>query len=164
MHLYEISKNLQALLLSVEALQMDAPDDDHYEAVAEELNKLQGDLKAKACDVACVVKGLLAEAAAVREEERRLAERRGIIERRAEYLKRYLGSHLEPGEKFGDARVQIGWRSSASVEVDCDPAVLPPQYQRVKIEADKATLTQVLKAGHAIEGVRLIEKRNIQIK
>lgn len=97
-----------------------------------------------------------------RKEERRLKERREKIEARLEQLKGWLSRTLPAGEKWTDGIHSLTWRRSVSVEADTSK--LTYDYLRVEYSPDKAKIKRDLEAGIAVEGARLIEKNNIQIK
>lgn len=48
-------------------------------------------------------------------------------------------------------------RRSVSVSVDGDPADLPAEYQRVKVDADKTAIKRALDAGESVPGCSLVE-------
>ena len=119
--------------------------------------------EAKIENIGLYIKNLNAEAAALKAEKENLAARQRIKENRAESLKRYLESNLQ-GEKFETPKLAITWRRSESVEVN-DPGKLPEKFLKQKPpEPDKIGLKAAIKAGETIEGVRLIQKNNMQIK
>ena len=115
-------------------------------------------------NIALYHKNLLAEAAALKAEEKSFAERRKRAENKAESLKRYLDSALQ-GQKFNTTKVAISYRKSTSVEVD--ETKLPANWLR-EIPAthvvDKVEIARALKAGETVEGATLITNNNIQIK
>ena len=115
-------------------------------------------------NIALYHKNLLAEAAALKAEEKSFAERRKRAENKAESLKRYLDSALQ-GQKFNTTKVAISYRKSTSVEVD--ETKLPANWLR-EIPAthvvDKVEIAKALKAGETVEGATLITNNNIQIK
>ena len=134
---------------------------------ADNLDALETERNAKLEAVALFVKSLEAEAAAMREEERKLAERRGRNERKAERLRKYISDSMQ---RFGDtkletARVSLGFRRSESVEV-VDQAALPVEFVKIKMTetADKAAIKKALKSGQQVEGAALVENKNLQIK
>ena len=77
---------------------------------------------------------------------------------------RYLEQFLEPGCKLKDARAAISWRKSEAVSCWADPQMLPPDFQRVKVEADLSAIKAALKDGQDVPGAELQTKQNIQIK
>lgn len=107
-------------------------------------------------------KELLAEAAALKAEADKLMARRKTAENKAESLKSYLDEVLG-GEKFKTARVAISYRKSEPVEIT-NQAKIPQEFLRVKTEPDKTAIKAALKAGKEVDGARLVESRNIQIK
>ena len=72
--------------------------------------------------------------------------------------------NIPEGVKFKDARTVISWRKSTSVFIDCVPELLPDQFKKIKIEPDKTEIKNILKAGGKIDGCKLVEKNNLQIK
>lgn len=114
-------------------------------------------------NIALYHKNMLAEAAALKAEEKSFAERRKRAENKAESLKKYLATSLN-GSKFNTTRVAISYRKSTSVEVD--ESKLPASYLQevVTYKIDKRDIGEKLKAGETIEGATLITKDNIQIK
>lgn len=120
-------------------------------------------------NLACYIKDLSADAKAIREEEKILAERRRSMEAKADRLTRYLSDALD-GEKFATARCQIGWRKSTKVEVDDSFVDWAQKYGRddlLTYTAPKPSLTaikDVLKTGIEIPGAELVTTNSIQIK
>ena len=131
------------------------------------LDELEVERNAKLEAVALFVKSLEAEAAAMREEERKLAERRGRNERKAERLRRYLSdSMLALGDtKLETARVALSFRKSESVVIE-DQAALPVEFLKVKMTEtpDKTAIKKAIKSGATVEGAALVENKNLQIK
>lgn len=87
------------------------------------------------------------------------------MKRREESLKRGLSYAME---SFGLERLPLGvhglsFRTSKAVEID-DEAKIPNRYIKVSTTIDKRTLLADLRAGEHIEGARLLEHRNLQIK
>ena len=54
--------------------------------------------------------------------------------------------------------------STESVSAPEDAALLPLAYQRVKVEANKAKLKDVLKAGELVDGCSLVQTRAVVIR
>lgn len=138
-----------------------------YEAFA----SLQMEREAKIENMALWYKDLTAEAKAIREEEKALAERRKSAENKAERLKGYLDEALA-GESYKSAKVAVSYRKSMAVEV-ADEAVLVEElefngfdecltYQTPKI--NKVELMKALKAGTIIKGAELVTRQNVQVK
>lgn len=119
-------------------------------------------------NIALWIKNLNAEAKAIREEEKNLAERRKAAENKSDSLKMYLDSVLN-GEKFSTAKVAISYRKSSSVEVDDgfmewakENADSLLKYSEPSV--DKTAIKEAIVSGKAIEFARISENLNIQIK
>lgn len=116
-------------------------------------------------NVALWIKNLVAEAKAIREEEKSLAERRKAAENKAESLEQYLDQTLS-GEKFSTAKVAISYRKSKAVEIADEAtfikagAYLVPQDPKI----DRKAISDALKTGAIVNGAELVERNNIQIK
>jgi hypothetical protein len=115
-------------------------------------------------NIALYHKNLLAEAAALKAEEKSFAERRKRAENKAESLKKYLATSLN-GSKFNTTRVSISYRKSTSVDV-LDVEKLPEAYRKTvtTVSADKTAIGAALKAGELVDGATLVRKNNLSIK
>ena len=65
------------------------------EAMADTLEGLAGDIEEKSISLACYVKNIDALSGAIREEEKRMAERRRSYEKHSDRLKNYLLENLK---------------------------------------------------------------------
>lgn len=128
----------------------------------DKMNALQMERGEKIENVALWIKELDAEAKAIREEEKRLAERRRVNENKIASLKGYLSMALS-GQKFSTPRVKISWRKSETVDIS-DPEKIPASWYRAKYEIARDDIKAALKAGETVPGASLIENTNIQIK
>ena len=130
---------------------------------ADELDAIQMERDEKIENIALWVKNLSADIAAYKKEKEVFAEKERLATNKRERLKAYLADSLA-GDKFSTARVSITWRKSQSVEV-ADRRALPKEFlKEQEPNVDKAGLKKALKAGAIIEGARLVEKQNLQIK
>lgn len=130
----------------------------------ERLTGLQMQRDKKVESVACWIKNLAADAAAYKAEKEAFAEREKAASKKSERLKEWLATALE-GQKFSSSRCAVSFRKSETVEVD-DVKHIPANLLRVKttIDPDKTAIKTMLKAGLEIEGCRLVEKINTQVK
>lgn len=161
MKLWEISDQIERVITDA----IDRETGELDEAALESLSELQGDLKAKATQVALYIAGEIAEGKAVEEHAKMLAKRASGHKRRAEKLKSYLERHLLHhlgAEDISDPRVQIKWRTSRAVEIE-EGAVLPDELTRVTVAPDKKAITERIKAGEKVKGCSLVERRNMSI-
>lgn len=131
----------------------------------EDLEALEAARMQKLDGVACFIKSLNAEAAAIRAEEKALAARRRAKEAKAGRLCEYLAQSLQKaGEsRFESARCVVSFRKSEAVEI-MDESLLLPDYVSFKKVPNKAALKRALKNGAQLKGARLIVKQNIQVK
>lgn len=129
----------------------------------ERLAELAVERDEKLENVALWIKNLSADAAMYKAEKEAFAEREKAAEQKAECLKVWLANALE-GEKFSTGRVAVTFRKSMAVE--CDIGKVPEQYIVKKIERapDKKAIGAMLKSGEKIDGCRLVERQNIQIR
>lgn len=133
--------------------------------------QLKMDREQKLENVALWYKNLVAEAAAIRQEELNLAKRRQELERMAETRKRYLYNALE-GEKFQTARCSITWRKTSSVNVTDAVAVAKwaeksgnfdiVTYGEPKIS--KTDLAKILKGNVVVPGAELVSGMSMGVK
>lgn len=130
------------------------------------LDALQMAREKKIENILLWIKNLKSEAGAIREEEKKLADRRQSDEKKAESLTQYVQNALN-GEKFKTSRVVVSYRKSEAVIVDdlqlmqetCD------EYLKYKDpEPDKAKIKAALKDGITVPGCHLEERQNITIK
>lgn len=129
----------------------------------EKLSQLQMEFDDKVEGIALWIKNLLSDAAAIKEERDKLAERQRVCENKAKNLKEYLSGFLG-GEKFKTPRVAISYRKSKSVDVQ-DITALPKEYLKYsEPTANKTEIKKALEAGTSVPGCVLVENSNIQIK
>ena len=114
------------------------------------------------------IKNLDADVLAIKEEEKKLADRRKVKENKAKSVKQFLSDYLQIEEikKFETARIKLSFRKSESVNVTVAAEKLPSEYYKEKTEytADKIEIKKALKAGVEIAGAELVESNNLQIK
>lgn len=158
MTLYEIEESIMACF---DPETGELADVDAFEA-------LQIERTQKIENIACWIKDLTADAAAIREEEKSLADRRRSMENKAENLKNYLSRFLGDGEKYSSARCALSWRKSTKVEVDLQELYKDPLSENYLLyrdpEPNKTAIKEAIKAGFTVNGCELIENNNLQIK
>lgn len=137
----------------------------------EALEALQLEREAKIENVACWYKNLVAEAKAIREEEKALAERRKAVEAMAERRKRYLEDALG-GQKFQTARCSITFRKTTKVDLQDEQAAIEwcqkngrdDVLKYAAPEVNKTELTKLLKDGVTIPGAELVAGLSMGVK
>ena len=161
MRLYDINAAIMDLLEQV--------DEETGELTCdlEQLEALSMAREEKLENLALYVKNTEAEAKAIREEEKALAERRRSLENRSERARTFLEDQLG-GEKFQTARVAISYRRSEAVELApsfMEWAREQDRFLRYKDpEADKTAIKAALKAGEEIPGATLETRVSMQLK
>jgi|TARA_R100000049_G_C1913490_1_gene60282 hypothetical protein len=115
----------------------------------------------KCLNTAKYIKGVLAEAKAVKEAEKVLSERRKRLEKKAEKMKDYL-TEFANNESYKDSEAVISWRKSEVVEVQ-ESEFIPSEFIKVTKTVNKAEIKKALKAGELLEFAELVQKNNIQI-
>ena len=115
-------------------------------------------------NIALFYKNTMADAEALKAEEKAFAERRKAAENKAASLKRLLDNELA-GSPFVTSRVAIGYRKSTSVNI-VNEEELPKDLlvEKVSISPDKKAIGELLKNGEVVSGAELVENKNIQIK
>ena len=115
-------------------------------------------------NIALFYKNTMADAEALKAEEKAFAERRKAAENKAVSLKRLLDNELA-GSPFVTSRVAIGYRKSTSVNI-VNEEELPKDLlvEKVSISPDKKAIGELLKNGEVVSGAELVENKNIQIK
>lgn len=163
MKLYDINTEIQNIIdLMDEAASQEDGDLTKF-PLFEELEKLEMDKKEKLLSIACVIKGIEADIKAIKDEKKKLTQKEFIAGNKLARVEAFLKMNLTEGEKLKDARASIGWTTSTSTNVSIEADLLPTQYQRVNIEADKTAIKEALKAGEIIVGCELVTKKSIVI-
>lgn len=160
MNIYEIDREI-----------MECVDTETGEVIdIEKLGELQLAREAKVEGIALWVKNIAAAAQNIRDEEKRLAERRRVLENKAESLKKYLADALA-GQSFETAKCRLSFRSSASVVIDDEEALtdwLTKNYRddciKYSASVDKKAVGQILANGVKVNGAHIEHKNNLQIK
>lgn len=137
----------------------------------ERLDTLQMERTAKLENVALWIKNLMADAKAIREEEKALASRRQQTEKKVESLNKWLTNALQ-GEKLSTPKVAVSFRRSEGLDVIdndsfCLWAMGNERDDLLKFTAptiDAAAVKKAIKDGADIPYARIEERLNINIK
>lgn len=127
---------------------------------------LEGERNDKLEAVALFVKSLEADAAAIKAEEKTLAERRGVKERKAERLRKYISDSMQ---LFGDTKLEtprcmLSFRKSDAVEITDATLIREDLWKHPAPQPDKAAIKKALKAGEEIDGAQIVTRQNLQIR
>ena len=114
MKLYEIAKEYQAFLDAVEAGEI--PE----EAIGDTLDGIVGEFDQKADNIACAIKGYVAEADALKKEEGALRDRRDSKMRKADQMKHYLSEQMQKmgKKKLETERNLLSFRRSTALVIE----------------------------------------------
>lgn len=133
------------------------------QAFMDRLDELCGEREEKIDKMVGAFKYYESLANGIKAEKIALAKRQQIAENRASSIKEFL-SHLLNGEKIEKPQYKIGWRISVSAVVDIPAEDLFPIYRKCEYKADLTAIKNDLKNGATIQGCRLVERNNINIK
>ena len=167
MTLYELGSEYQEMLSLIDNGEI--PE----EAIADTLEALQGELRDKIDNVACVIKNLKAESEAIKAEAKSLTERSKAKEKRADWLKKYLSAIMQQSgiDKIETERNVIKFGKSSVVEISDGFIEWAKKHSedllrtKVEVEADKVALKAAIQNGSVPEDLaKIVEKKNIQIK
>lgn len=161
MNLYEIDQAIQDLVDPESGELKD------YEA----FEKLQLARDEKLENTALFIKNLMAEAKAIKEEEKSLKERRVAAENKAERMKEYLFRALD-GEKFKTARCSVSYQKSTALEVD--DAVAAAEWLDANGHVDlvvysaptidKRAVSDLIRGGKEIPGASVVERVSMTVR
>lgn len=162
--LYQISDAYLADVRKLEELELDE------QTFLDTLESLSGDLELKATNVAMFVKNLEANAEAIKQAEKAMAERRRAHESKADKIRQYL---LDNMLKTGITKIDCPYftlsvrKNPPAVEV-LTADLIPDDYYDIPEPPppvlNKKRLAEDLKAGVVIQGARLTQGNSLQIK
>ena len=176
MKFYELAEQyntVRAMLDSGATFTEDAQDCDYEQALRDTLDGIGGELEDKAADIAVLVKEMNAEAAALKEEEYNLAERRRAKENRVKWLTQYLTDNMQAAglAKVDKPRATLSFRKSKGVKIDDEEGFIlwaeqagQDRFLNVKTTVNKTAIRDALKAGDELPGAVIEERQSLQIK
>lgn len=156
MNLYEITKEIANFEFEIDETTGEITNYDDLDAII-----MARDEKVE--NIGLLIKNLDAEAFAIREEEKILANRRRAKEKKIEWLKKYLQDVLD-GEKFETSKLRISYRKSQKVEC-YDFTKVPEEFLKMKEpELDKTAVKNAIKQGRTIDGCELVQSESMVIQ
>lgn len=136
-----------------------ADDDLPPEMIADTLEGMQGVFEDKLEGMLQLIKNDQAYSAALREEEKRLAERRKVADNRVDRLKEYIALCMEKGglKKVRAGLQEVSTRKGVNSVVVSDAELLPDDLVDFKTETVpiKSEIKKRLDAGEEIKGAKL---------
>lgn len=137
------------------------------EVVIEQMGMCSEALNDKLQNYGIIYKQLMADARMFEEEEKNLCARRKRAERNAEWLKEVLSTAMLDLDmkEFSTSKVRLNFINSKRVEI-LDESKLDKKYvvEKTTYTPSKTLIADDLKKGIEVEGARLVETKNIQIK
>ena len=160
--LYEIAVEYQRCLNDV--LNMD----DLSEDKLTELDQLDDDIKNKAINTAAVIKNLELESESIDKAILSMQERKGKVEKKIDYLKKYLKENMERCnlKEVKSPYFDIKLLTNPPSVLINDEKLVPPQYYREIItkKLDKNLISQELKNNTFIPGTLLEQRTRLEIR
>ncbi len=139
--------------------------EDGQEGLEDTLDSITDAVEEKLEAYAMVIKNIESDVEGIKSEEKRLAERRKVMENGVVRMKQAIAETLQNSgqDKVKTEKFTFSWRKSSKVEVSNIDS-LPQQYVKVERTISRAELAKALKAGEQIEGAQLIENQSLSIR
>lgn len=139
--------------------------EDGQEGLEDTLDSITDAVEEKLEAYAMVIKNIESDVEGIKSEEKRLAERRKVMENGVVRMKQAIAETLQNSgqDKVKTEKFTFSWRKSSKVEVSNIDS-LPQQYVKVERTISRADLAKALKAGEQIEGAQLIENQSLSIR
>ncbi|WP_249659377.1 siphovirus Gp157 family protein [Lysinibacillus fusiformis] len=139
--------------------------EDGQEGLEDTLDSITDAVEEKLEAYAMVIKNIESDVEGIKSEEKRLAERRKVMENGVVRMKQAIAETLQNSgqDKVKTEKFTFSWRKSSKVEVSNIDS-LPQQYVKVARTISRSELAKALKAGEQIEGAQLIENQSLSIR
>ncbi|MBG9692672.1 hypothetical protein ABD91_17995 [Lysinibacillus sphaericus] len=139
--------------------------EDGQEGLEDTLDSITDAVEEKLEAYAMVIKNIESDVEGIKSEERRLAERRKVMENGVVRMKQAIAETLQNSgqDKVKTEKFTFSFRKSSKVEVSNIDS-LPQQYVKVERTISRSELAKALKAGEQIEGAQLIENQSLSIR
>jgi len=139
--------------------------EDGQEGLEDTLDSITDAVEEKLEAYAMVIKNIESDVEGIKSEEKRLAERRKVMENGVVRMKQAIAETLQNSgqDKVKTEKFTFSWRKSSKVEVSNIDS-LPQEYVKVERTISRSELAKALKAGEQIEGAQLIENQSLSIR
>lgn len=149
--LFEINQEYRDILAEMEIWAEDHEGDITEFPLLDRLSVLDGDLGAKALNIAALIKELNAEAKAIKDLGDSLVARARAKQNRADRLKQYLSDNVPMNAVFEDKRAKVCWQGNGGARAtelmpEVRPEDLPELYKRIVVSADLTAIRESLEA------------------
>lgn len=158
MKLYELTDNYNQVLDMIE---------EGAEGLEDTLASIDEAIEQKAENTAKIIKTIEANASVLREEEKRLADRRRALENQVDGMKSFLESELRKAgkDKVKGLILTIAIQKNPPSLNVTDEAKIPTDYfipQPAKL--DRKTLLSYLKEGNSLDGAEIVQGESLRIR
>lgn len=136
------------------------------EEVGKYLDLIEDEFNQKAENTVKVIKNIGADIKALRDEEKRLAQKRKSLQSNQDWLKFYLQNNME---RLGDKRIKAGifniniQKNPPSVNIKNEKLIADDYFVTEK-KLDKKKLKEDLKGGKEIDGAELTQGESLRIR
>lgn len=138
------------------------------EIIKEALDQVEGDIADKLENIAKLIRNIETDASALREEEKRLADRRHTSENRVKNLKMYAEDAMRATglTKVKGSLFTLAIQKNPPSVLIGDVDVLPKEYfcEPVEPAPDKKHIMEALKAGVVVPGAELAQSESLRIR
>ena len=135
--------------------------------IMQQLSISRNELETKAVDYGYVIKAFDEENEIIKREIERLEERKAYVKKNKERMKTIVSSAMEEFgiNKIKSETLQLSFRKSESVDI-FDESLIDDKFKKVKTEIslDKTAIKNAIKNGEDVQGAKIVEKNNLQIK
>ena len=164
MRLYEVDEELMAVFVLLDEYAAENEGDVTDFPLNEELEALGRKREELLLTMGAIRKGKIATVKGFADEITSLQKKKKVEENQIKSMDGFMSYHLEKGEKLKDSRCTISLRKSSQLILDVPPELLPPEYTRTKIEADKTALKDLIKTNVECNFAHMEEHYNLQVK
>lgn len=159
MKLYELTDDYLKLMEMAEELD--------EETFQDTLESIEDAIEEKVEKTAFLIRNLEADVKAIKEEEKRLADRRKALEKKIENIKDYLREQLELAgiDKVKRPTITVSIQNNPPSVRVIDEKIIPSDFMiPVAPKIDKKSILEKLKKGEEVPGVELQQTRGLRIR
>ncbi|MDS1004976.1 siphovirus Gp157 family protein [Clostridium sporogenes] len=158
--LYELTQNYNNLLDLVDNPEVPK------EVLEESLNQIHEEMDTKLENVAKVIKSIEVDAKGLKEEEKRLADRRKSLESRITNLKQYAENSMKAvGVKKIKGKVfTLGMQKNVPSVAITEEENIPEEYFAIEKKLVKKDILEALKKGIEIPGATIKQTESLRIR
>jgi predicted nuclease with TOPRIM domain len=159
MKLYELTDNYMQLVELADQLD--------EETFRDTLESIQDSIEDKVENTAKVIKSIEADVLAIKEEEKRLKERRQSLETKIDNIKDYLKEQLEKTgiDKVKRPTITVSIQNNPPKAEIVDEKTIPLTYKIPQpAKLNKKAILEAMKNGEKVPGAVLVQERGLRIK